>query len=75
MTYNNLILYLTISNDVRSKSLVLRQLKKVVKKVVVFFLGVNASFNTIVCFHSWLAFGVPASEAFIFYIILLWNGN
>ena len=69
MTYNNLILYLTISNEVREKSLVLRHLKKVVKKVVVFFLGVMLLSTLLCAFIHWLAFGVPASEAALFFIV------
>lgn len=69
MTYNNLIMYLTISEDVRQKSLVLSHLKKVVKRTVVFFLGVML-LSTILCgFVPWFAFGVPASEFALFFIV------
>ncbi|WP_416414471.1 hypothetical protein [Pantoea sp. App145] len=71
MAYNNLIMYLTLSEELRKKSLILNQLRKVVQKTVVFFLVIMILSAILSGFVSWLAFGVPAAELALFFIVNL----
>ncbi|MEG3126671.1 hypothetical protein SC171_16640 [Pantoea cypripedii] len=71
MAYNNLIMYLTLSEELRKKSLILNHLRKVVQKTVVFFLVIMILSAILSGFVSWLAFGVPAAELALFFIVNL----
>ncbi|QKJ89287.1 hypothetical protein PMPD1_4389 (plasmid) [Paramixta manurensis] len=69
MTYNNLIAYLTIPENVRQSSLILSHLKRVVKRTITFFLVFMLLSTISSGFISWMAFGVPASELALFFIV------
>ncbi|OWS76607.1 hypothetical protein CBW22_05895 [Pantoea sp. VS1] len=69
MTYNNLLIYLTISDDVRKKSLILGHLEKIVFRTVVFFLGLMILSVVLSGFISWFAFGIPALEFALFLVL------
>lgn len=71
MAYNNLIMYLTLSEELRKNSLILNHLRKVVQKTVVFFLVIMILSAILSGFVSWLAFGVPAAELALFFIVNL----
>lgn len=71
MTYNNLIMYLTLSEDVRGNSLILIHLRRVVQRTVVFFLSLMVLSTILSGFISWLAFGIPALEFALLFIVNL----
>jgi len=71
MVYNNLIMYLTLSEELRENSLVLRRLRKVVKRTVALLLVIMLISAILSGFISWLAFGVPAAELALFFIVNL----
>lgn len=71
MVYNNLIMYLTLSEELRENSLVLRHLRKVVKRTVALLLVIMLISAILSGFISWLAFGVPAAELALFFIVNL----
>ena len=69
MTYNNLILYMALPEDVRHKSVILNHLKSVVKRTVTFFLVLMIGSSLLAGFISWLAFAVPALLFALLFIV------
>ncbi|MGC0946826.1 hypothetical protein WKH55_20505 [Pantoea agglomerans] len=62
MTYNNMILYLAIPNDIRTRSLVIEHLKIITQRTVLFFVIIMLMATLLSAFSTWLAFAVPALE-------------
>lgn len=71
MAYNNLLIYLTIPDEVRKTSLVVGHLKKIVFRTVIFFLGLMLISVILSSFISWFAFGVPILEFALFFVVNL----
>ncbi|MEN4892601.1 hypothetical protein [Erwinia billingiae] len=71
MAYNNLLLYLSIPDDVRKKSLLLSHLRKVVFCTVIFFLAFMLISVILSSFISWFAFGVPILELALLFVVNL----
>ncbi|MEN4691186.1 hypothetical protein SB912_19140 [Pantoea sp. SIMBA_072] len=71
MAYNNLLLYLSIPEDVRKKSLLFSHLRKIVFRTVFFFLAMMLVSVILSSFISWFAFGVPALEFAMLFIVNL----
>ncbi|MFT4273127.1 MAG: hypothetical protein QM578_19145 [Pantoea sp.] len=67
MAYNNMILYLTIPDDVRTRSLVIEHLKKITQRTVGFFVMLMLAATLVSGFSPWFAFSIPALE----FILLL----
>lgn len=71
MAYNNLLLYLAIPESFRKRSLVVKQLRKVVKRTVGFFVLLMV-ISTLLSFYStWFAFAVPGLLFCMLFIINL----
>ncbi|KGT92355.1 hypothetical protein [Enterobacter cancerogenus] len=71
MAYNNLLIYLTIPDEVRKTSLVVGHLEKIVFRTVIFFLGLMLISVILSSFISWFAFGVPILEFALFFVVNL----
>lgn len=69
MTYNNIIMYMAIPEDVREKSLIFSHLRKVIKRTFVFFVGLMILSVILSGFISWFAFGIPALEFALFLVL------
>ncbi|WP_028715675.1 hypothetical protein [Pantoea ananatis] len=75
MAYNNLIMYMTIPAEVRVKSLILSHLKRVVQKTVFLFLTCMFISSVTAGFVPWFAFGVPALEFALLFVINIVIGS
>lgn len=69
MTYNNIIIYMAIPEDVRGKSLIFSHFRKVIKRTFVFFVGLMSLSMILSGFISWFAFGIPALEFALFLVL------
>lgn len=69
MTYNNMIMYMSIPKHVRETSLILSHLKKIAKKTIILFLVLMCVSTVLAGFNSWFAFGVTALEVVFFFTI------
>ncbi len=69
MAYNNLIVYLTIPESTRSRSLIIDHLKKMARNIVVFFVILMLLSTFLSGYSTWFAFGVPALEFVLLFAV------
>jgi len=75
MTYNNLIMYMAVPEDIRRKSVILSHLRKLVKRTVALFLILMVSSALLSGLIPWLAFAIPALLFALLFAISLVVGS
>lgn len=60
MTYNNLMIYMAMPEDVRRKSVILSHIRKIVKRTVTLFLVLMILSALLSGLTPWFAFAIPA---------------
>lgn len=75
MIYGNLVGYLTIPEGVRAKSILFSHLRKLARRTVALFLLLMVSAALLAGFKPWLAFGVPALEVALLFVLNLVIGS
>ncbi|WP_455865473.1 hypothetical protein [Pantoea agglomerans] len=72
MTYNNIMMYMSIPKEVRVKSIILSHLRKITKRTVTAFMLLMLIASLLTTFSFWLAFAIPALECvFLFAVSLI----
>jgi ABC-type multidrug transport system permease subunit len=75
MTYNNLIMYMAVPEDIRRKSVILIHLRKLVKRTVALFLILMIFSALLSGLIPWLAFAIPALLFVLLFAISLVVGS
>ncbi|MES4615579.1 hypothetical protein V2154_23825 [Ewingella sp. CoE-038-23] len=75
MTYNNLIMYMAVPEDIRRKSVILSHLRKLVKRTVALFLILMVFSALLSGLIPWLAFAIPALLFALLFAISLVVGS
>jgi len=60
MTYNNLMMYMAVPQDVRNKSVILSHIKKIVKRTVTLFLVLMIFSASLAGLTPWFSIAIPA---------------
>ena len=75
MTYNNLIMYMAVPEDIRRKSVILIHLRKLVRRTVALFLILMIFSALLSGLIPWLAFAIPALLFVLLFAISLVVGS
>lgn len=71
MTYTNLMVYMTVPDSLRNKSIILNHLKKVAQRTVTVFLMLMALSALLSGVYSWMAFAIPGLLFILFFAVNL----
>ncbi|MCM2447854.1 MULTISPECIES: hypothetical protein [unclassified Rahnella] len=60
LTYNKLLMYLTLPDDVRNKSIILQHLHKVTSRIISLFIFLMVCSGVLAAMSPWFCFAIPA---------------
>lgn len=74
MAYNNVLLYMSVPENVRKKSLVIAHLKKIAKKTVTFFVTLMILATILSGYSNWFAFSISGLLFALLFVVNLLVG-